>query len=194
MLAKRAHKCQRLRGQAIDADIKGRDAVSMAKLFALFLVFSVSFQVSNVWANEVERSTSTRSQYFGGALWGTFGPYLGFSLRAYDKFAPSMLLIPALGTGQLIQGRYAKTGWIITGGELLFGALMWNTLADAFGDTGHGSETLGWMAISGFVAFRALEVIDLWAGPQLYPEFQPVHFGIYPDPKRGVVATFSYPF
>jgi hypothetical protein len=93
------------------------------------------------------------NRYIGGALVGVFFGW---------------------GLGQAVQGRYRDTGWIFTVGEggstvaLIAGLVQVVGCVDEFGDrrcSTRSGETLLIGGLIGLVAFRAWELIDVFAAP-----------------------------
>lgn len=74
-----------------------------------------------------------------------------------------------LGIGHAIQGRYLDKGWIFTVGELSSAVLIfaslgdcWDSSSERWGSCSGGGVALG---LTGFLAFRIWEIIDVWAAP-----------------------------
>jgi len=84
--------------------------------------------------------------------------------------------IVGFGSGHVVQGRYAETGWIYTAGEGA-GLAVWGfgALGCVLGDQGDDLEdvlgsfecmtiTAG-VGLGGFLAFKLAEIVDVWAHP-----------------------------
>ena len=99
------------------------------------------------------------SRYVGGALISTVPAfwYIGAYAHELNRLDISGVLLPGLGVGELIQGRYSETGWIVTSGEVMSLYLMDN-------EYHHGGQDIGVIYAAGYLAFRFYEVYDVWFG------------------------------
>jgi hypothetical protein len=122
---------------------------------------------------EHDELISPANHYLGAAI-GTFG-WLPIQLSSGDSSeeaglrAAIAVFEPTFGLGQLLQGRYARTGYIATVGELgslsiaFAGALSCFDTPDCSA-TG-AARTLIVIGGIGYLGFRLWEIADLWAGP-----------------------------
>lgn len=95
-----------------------------------------------------------------------------------------LAIYPGFGLGQVAQGRWTDTGWIVTSGELALGAavaigLFSCAIRDSVEADGSVSCTgLSW-AYAGFLGFRIYGIYDAIAGPsnhnQRYRELKSVY-------------------
>jgi|GEM_PF-1849960 len=105
-----------------------------------------------------------------GAGVGVLAPVAtSFAVKSEPRsLAAGFLLVPGLGIGQAIQGRWLETGQIVLVGQLaslstcLLGAALYN-------DEAASNPAIGMMVVGvvGLVGFRVFEVIDLLVGPSL---------------------------
>jgi Icc-related predicted phosphoesterase len=150
------------------------------------------FNGTGFYSNEkiVKRSKITKLEWIGGAVIGTAPVVWAFippggELASLPVFG---VFLPEFGLGQLAQGRFLETGWIVTVGE----GLTFGLLNAAYYNGAQDSELLIAMA---FLSFRAYELYDVWVGPIKHnTKLEKILVSVAPMAKNGAMIKFGFRF
>jgi hypothetical protein len=133
---------------------------------------------------EVSNSAATTGAIIGTSSVIWVAPFLS----QHNSSELVLFVLPSFGAGQLVQGRYLETGWIVT----LTESVALGLLNYEYYSGGQDSEAA--LALF-YLSARVFEIYDLWLGPAKHNiSLNKLKYSAAPIGKNGVTLKVTYRF